>query len=55
MRAERLTDKIAILQHGKIIADGTFEEFKQLFAPPKVEHIEKQPSLEKIFFAIVSG
>lgn len=51
--AEKLADRIAILHEGKIVALGTFEELKQMFPKPKVEMIEKQPSLEEIFLAIV--
>lgn len=51
--AEQLADKIAILHGGKIIANGTLEELKQLFPPAKVEYIEKQPTLEEIFLAII--
>ncbi len=51
--AEQLADRIAILHGGKIIANGTLEELKKLFPPAEVEYIEKQPSLEDIFFAII--
>jgi ABC-2 type transport system ATP-binding protein len=51
--AERLADRIAILHGGNIIASGTLDELKQLFPPAKVEYVEKQPSLEDIFLAIV--
>jgi ABC-2 type transport system ATP-binding protein len=51
--AERLADRIAILHEGRIIANGTLAELKQLFPPAKVEYIEKQPTLEDIFLAIV--
>jgi ABC-2 type transport system ATP-binding protein len=51
--AEHLADQIAILHQGRIIADGTLAELKQLFPPAKVEYVEKQPSLEDIFLAIV--
>jgi ABC-2 type transport system ATP-binding protein len=51
--AERLADRIAILHGGNIIASGTLDELKQRFPPAKVEYIEKQPSLEDIFLAIV--
>ena len=51
--AEQLADRIAILHGGKIIANGTLEELKKLFPPAKVEYIEKQPSLEDIFLAII--
>jgi len=51
--AEQLADRIAILHDGRIIASGTLAELKKLFPPAKVEYIEKQPSLEEIFLAIV--
>ena len=51
--AEQLADRIAILHEGKIIANGTLAELKKLFPPAKVEYVEKQPSLEDIFLAII--
>jgi ABC-2 type transport system ATP-binding protein len=51
--AEQLANQIAILHEGKIIANGTLAELKKLFPPAKVEYIEKQPSLEEIFLAII--
>ncbi|MCM3127948.1 ABC transporter ATP-binding protein [Paenibacillus provencensis] len=51
--AEQLADRIAILHEGRIIASGTLAELKQLFPSAKVEYVEKQPSLEEIFLAIV--
>lgn len=51
--AEQLADKIAILNEGKMIANGTLEELKKLFPPAKKEYIEKQPTLEEIFLAII--
>lgn len=51
--AEQLADRIAILHKGKIIANGTLADLKKLFPPAKVEYVEKQPSLEEIFLAIV--
>jgi ABC-2 type transport system ATP-binding protein len=52
--AEQLADQIAILHEGLIIANGTLSELKELFPPAKVEYVEKQPTLEEIFLAIVS-
>ncbi|WP_223587654.1 ABC transporter ATP-binding protein [Neobacillus bataviensis] len=51
--AEQLADRIAILHGGKIITTGTLTELKEMFPPAKVEYIEKQPTLEEIFLAIV--
>ena len=52
--AEHLADRIAILHEGRIIANGTLAELKQLLPPATVEYVEKQPTLEDIFLAIVS-
>jgi ABC-2 type transport system ATP-binding protein len=51
--AEQLADRIGILHDGRIIANGTLADLKKLFPSAKVEYIEKQPSLEEIFLAIV--
>lgn len=51
--AEQLADRIAILHKGRIIVDGTLAELKAMLPPAKVEYVEKQPSLEDVFFAIV--
>jgi ABC-2 type transport system ATP-binding protein len=51
--AEQLADRIAILHEGRIIANGTLEQLKKLFPPAKVEYVEKQPTLEEIFLAII--
>jgi ABC-2 type transport system ATP-binding protein len=53
--AEQLADRIAILHEGTIIANGTLEELKKLFPPAKVEYVEKQPTLEEIFLAIIGS
>jgi ABC-2 type transport system ATP-binding protein len=51
--AEQLADRIAILHEGRIIVNGTLAELKKLFPQAKMEYIEKQPTLEEIFLAIV--
>lgn len=51
--AEQLANRIAILHEGRIIANGTLAELKKLFPPAKVEYVEKQPTLEEIFLAII--
>jgi ABC-2 type transport system ATP-binding protein len=51
--AEQLADRIAILHEGRIIVNGTLAELKQLLPPAKVEYVEKQPTLEDVYFAVV--
>jgi ABC-2 type transport system ATP-binding protein len=51
--AEQLADRIAILHGGRIIADGTLAELKRLLPPTRVEYVEKQPTLEDVFLAVV--
>jgi ABC-2 type transport system ATP-binding protein len=52
--AEQLADRIAILHNGRIIVNGTLAELKRLLPPAKVEYVEKQPTLEDIFLALVA-
>ena len=51
--AEQLADHLAILHEGKILASGTLMELKKLFPAAQVEYVEKQPTLEEIFLAII--
>jgi ABC-type multidrug transport system ATPase subunit len=51
--AEKLADRIAILHQGTIIVSGTLAELRTLLPPAKTEHVERQPTLEEIFLAIV--
>lgn len=51
--AEQLADRIAILHRGTIIQNGTLAELKALLPPATVEYVEKQPSLEDVFLALV--
>jgi ABC-2 type transport system ATP-binding protein len=53
--AEQLADRIAILHEGRIIANGTVAELKQLLPPAKVEYVQKQPTLEDVFLAVVAA
>ncbi|WP_219466295.1 ABC transporter ATP-binding protein [Nonomuraea rhizosphaerae] len=53
--AEQLADRIAILHEGRILVNGTLGELKQLLPPAKVEYVEKQPTLEDVFLALVGG
>ena len=53
--AEHLADRIAILHEGRIIADGTLAELKALLPPTTVEYVEKQPTLEEVFLAVIGA
>jgi ABC-2 type transport system ATP-binding protein len=53
--AEQLADRIAILHEGRIIVNGTLAELKQLLPPAKLEYVEKQPTLEEVFLALVGA
>ncbi|WP_410608068.1 ABC transporter ATP-binding protein [Amycolatopsis sp. lyj-109] len=53
--AEQLADRIAILHEGRIIVNGTLAELKQLLPPAQVEYVEKQPTLEDVFLAVVGS
>jgi len=51
--AEQLADRIAILHEGRILVDGTLAELQDLLPPAEVEYVQKQPSLEDVFLAVV--
>ena len=53
--AEHLADRIAILHDGRIIVDGTLADLKALLPPATIEYVEKQPSLEEVFLAVVGA
>jgi ABC-2 type transport system ATP-binding protein len=53
--AEQLADRIAILHEGTIIQHGTLAELKRLLPPAKVEYVEKQPTLEEVFLALINA
>ena len=53
--AEQLADRIAILHEGTIIANGTLAELKRLLPPVEIQYVEKQPSLEDVFLAVVGA
>ncbi len=51
--AEHLADTVSILHAGRIIADGTVADLKALLPPAEVEYVQKQPTLEDVFLALV--
>lgn len=53
--AEQLADRIAILHEGRIIVDGTLDELRRLLPAATVEYVERQPTLEEVFLAVVGA
>jgi ABC-2 type transport system ATP-binding protein len=53
--AEQLADRIAILHEGRIIVNDTLPELKKLLPPATVEYVEKQPTLEDVFLAVIGS
>src|SRR5260370_1814012 len=53
--AEKLAHRIAILHEGTIIVSGTLEELRKLLPPAKVDYVQRQPTLEEIFLAVVGS
>jgi ABC-2 type transport system ATP-binding protein len=51
--AEKLANQIAILHGGRIIANGSLEQLKALLPPAKVEYVQRQPTLEEVFLAVI--
>jgi ABC-2 type transport system ATP-binding protein len=51
--AEQLADRIAILHGGRIVVDGTLDELRQLLPPATLEYVQKLPTLEDVFLALV--
>jgi ABC-2 type transport system ATP-binding protein len=53
--AEQLADRIAILHEGRIHASGTLADLTKLLPATTVEYVEKRPTLEEIFLAVIGG
>jgi ABC-2 type transport system ATP-binding protein len=51
--AEQLADRIAILHEGRILVEGTLAQLQALLPPATVEYVEKRPTLEDVFLALV--
>ncbi|MBM9467607.1 ABC transporter ATP-binding protein [Nakamurella leprariae] len=51
--AEHLADRIAVLHQGTILAEGTLAELKALLPPAEIEYVERQPTLEQVFLAVI--
>jgi ABC-2 type transport system ATP-binding protein len=53
--AEQLADRVAILHEGRVVVTGTVADLRRLLPAATVEHVEKQPTLEDVFLAVVGA
>jgi ABC-2 type transport system ATP-binding protein len=53
--AEQLADRVAILHEGRVVVTGTVAELRQLLPATTVEYVEKQPTLEDVFLAVIGA
>ena len=49
--ADELADRIALLDHGKVVAEGTSDELKQLIPPPSL----RPATLDDVFLTLTGG
>ncbi|MFE2752161.1 ABC transporter ATP-binding protein [Actinosynnema sp. NPDC059335] len=47
--ADRLADRIAILDGGRVVAEGTPDELKARVGPDRVETVVRKPTLDEVF------
>jgi ABC-type multidrug transport system ATPase subunit len=47
--AEQLADQIAVIDAGRVVADGTPDELKAKVGPDRVETITRKPTLDEVF------
>ena len=52
--AERMADRIGIIAHGRLIAEGTLEELRRQAAPRASAEARERGSLEDTFLALVA-
>lgn len=53
--AEHLADRIAILHEGRIVLEGTLTDLRAKLPAAEVELVQRQPTLEDVFLAVVGG
>jgi ABC-2 type transport system ATP-binding protein len=47
--ADQLADQIAVIDAGRVIAEGTPDELKAMIGPDRVETITRKPTLDEVF------
>lgn len=53
--AEQLADRIAILQAGEILVEGTLDDLLALLPPAEPVYVERKPTLEDIFLELTGA
>ncbi len=47
--ADQLADQIAVIDAGRIVAEGTPDELKAKVGPDRVETVTRKPTLDEVF------
>jgi ABC-2 type transport system ATP-binding protein len=50
--ADRLADQIALIDAGRVVADGTPDELKAKVGPDRVETVTRKPTLDEVFLQL---
>ena len=51
--AEQLADRVAVLHDGRVLVEGTIDELRRLLPAVRAEYVERQPTLEDVFLALL--
>ena len=47
--ADQLADRVALLDAGRVVAEGTPDELKARVGPDRVETVTRKPTLDEVF------
>ncbi|GAB3439914.1 hypothetical protein GCM10027570_04780 [Streptomonospora sediminis] len=53
--ADRLADRIAVIDAGRVVADGTPDELKARVGPDRVETVTRKPTLDEVFLHLTGS
>jgi len=53
--ADQLADQIAVIDAGRIVAEGTPDELKAKVGPDRVETVTRKPTLDEVFVHLTGG
>ncbi|GAA1299252.1 hypothetical protein GCM10009634_56340 [Saccharothrix xinjiangensis] len=52
--ADRLADRIAVVDAGRVVAEGTPDELKARVGPDRVETVTLKPTLDEVFLPLAT-